>query len=55
MCTGIVEIWFGIANGQISVNSVICWQSNLPATLSFHVFFKAFMRCTDETFLTESS
>ena len=40
ICIDIVEVWFGIANGQIlSVfDTVICLQHNNGRLLSFHVF-----------------
>ena len=34
MCIGIVEFWFGIANGQI----INFWQSYLPATSPYVLF-----------------
>ena len=39
MCIDIVEVWFGIANGQISsiFDRVICPHDN-DEVLSFHVF-----------------
>ena len=36
MCIDIVQIWFGIAKGQIS--SVICSQHNIGRVLSFCIF-----------------
>ena len=40
MCIDIVEIWFGIANGQISSNfdSIICMHQDNGGVLLFHVF-----------------
>ena len=40
MCIGIMEMWFGIANGQISLNfdRVISPSHDSGAVLSFHIF-----------------
>ena len=40
MCIDIVEIWFGIANGQITstFDRVICLPHDNGRVLSFHVF-----------------
>ena len=40
MCIDIVEIWFGIVNGQIPliILTVICPRQDNGEVLSFHVF-----------------
>ena len=38
MCIDIVEIWFGIANEQISTVFAICPRHDNDGVLSFHVF-----------------
>ena len=41
MCINIVELWFGVANGQISsiFDRVICLPHSSGGVLLFHVFF----------------
>ena len=47
MCTDIVEIWFGIANGQVSsiYVRVICLPHDSGSVLSFHIFIIFFIMC----------
>ena len=53
MCICIVEIWFGIANGQISsiFDKVICPLHYVGRVLLFHVFIFLFDRnCIGQNF-----
>ena len=48
MCTDIAEIWFGIANGQVSsiFVRVICLRHDSGGVLSFHIFI-IFLLCAN--------